>query len=317
MYICYLDESGVSDIPGNTSHYVLAGLSIPIWHWKTYENAITTIKKTYDIESSEIHTGWIVRSYIEQAKIKNFVNLNYSDRRQEVEKYRNAEILKLRNSKNHKLYLQVKKNFIKTSPYIHLTKDERNSLVKDLAQKISSWGSARLFAECVDKIYFDPRKTPLPLVEEAFEQVVSRFERYLHNLNQGQSASHKKIYGMLVHDNNSTVEKRLTNLMKSFHQTGTFWTQIHHIVETPLFVNSELSSMVQMIDLCSFALRRYLENGDKILFDLIFTRADKSGNATVGIRHLANPSCVCQICTSHRGISSLINGSSQPKQSPL
>ena len=33
MYLCYIDESGTSDIPGNTSHLILAGLSLPIWHW--------------------------------------------------------------------------------------------------------------------------------------------------------------------------------------------------------------------------------------------------------------------------------------------
>ena len=31
MYLCYIDESGTSDIPGNTSHFILAGLSLPIW----------------------------------------------------------------------------------------------------------------------------------------------------------------------------------------------------------------------------------------------------------------------------------------------
>jgi hypothetical protein len=28
MHICYLDESGVPDIPGNTSHYILTGVPI-------------------------------------------------------------------------------------------------------------------------------------------------------------------------------------------------------------------------------------------------------------------------------------------------
>ena len=34
MYLCYIDESGTSVVPGNTSHFVLAGLSIPIVQWK-------------------------------------------------------------------------------------------------------------------------------------------------------------------------------------------------------------------------------------------------------------------------------------------
>jgi len=30
MILCYVDESGTPDIPGNTSHYILTGLSYNI-----------------------------------------------------------------------------------------------------------------------------------------------------------------------------------------------------------------------------------------------------------------------------------------------
>ncbi|MBU1627456.1 DUF3800 domain-containing protein, partial [bacterium] len=45
MIICYIDESGTPDIPGNTSHFVLCGLSIPISKWKDCESKICQIKK--------------------------------------------------------------------------------------------------------------------------------------------------------------------------------------------------------------------------------------------------------------------------------
>ena len=47
MYLCYIDESGTPDIPGNTSHYILAGLSIPVEHWKTCDKEIGKIKSKY------------------------------------------------------------------------------------------------------------------------------------------------------------------------------------------------------------------------------------------------------------------------------
>src|SRR5438046_159793 len=59
MHLCYLDESGTPDIPGNTSHYVLAGLSVPIWNWKTCEKEIGIIRRKYDLQNREIHTAWI------------------------------------------------------------------------------------------------------------------------------------------------------------------------------------------------------------------------------------------------------------------
>jgi hypothetical protein len=191
----------------------------------------------------------------------------------------------------------VKKNYEQTAPYIHLTLKERVSFIEEITQTIGGWGSARLFAECIDKIHFDPIRAPKPLDEQAFEQLVSRFEQFLRNMDQPMSP---KTFGILIHDNNETVAKRHTDLMKSFHQQGTFWTQVEHIIETPLFVNSELTGMIQIADVCAYALRRYLENGEERLFDQVFKRADRKGNTAVGVRHFTHSTCTCKICATHR-----------------
>lgn len=47
--------------------------------------------------------------------------------------------------------------------------------------------------------------------------------------------------------------------MRSFQARGTLWTDVDHIVETPFFVDSELTRMVQIADLCAYALRRYVD----------------------------------------------------------
>ena len=87
--------------------------------------------------------------------------------------------------------------------------------------------------------------------------------------------------------------------MKRFHQQGTLWTNVTRIIETPLFVDSELTGMVQIADLCSYSLRRYLENGETTLFDLVFNRADRHNNLVVGVRHFSADDCACRICGAH------------------
>jgi hypothetical protein len=57
MYLCYVDESGTPEVPGTTSHYILAGLAIPIYKWKVCESEINQIKKKYDLIDAEIHRG--------------------------------------------------------------------------------------------------------------------------------------------------------------------------------------------------------------------------------------------------------------------
>jgi hypothetical protein len=297
MILCYVDESGTSDIPGNTSHFVLAGLSIPIWHWKTCEDEINLIKRRYTLQSVEIHAGWLLRKYPEQNKIPDFERLNSQQRKYEVDKLRKIELLRLQKTPDRKQYQQTKKNFQKTQSYIHLTFAQRQSFVEEIARTVGGWGFARLFGECIDKIHFDPARALRNIDEQAFEQLVSRFEHHLRNVRLPEI---QKNFGLLIHDNNETVARKHTEMMRHFHNAGTFWTQISNIIETPLFVNSELTSMVQIADVGAYALRRYLENGEENLFTHIFTRADKRENVVVGVRHFTNTSCACKICSTHR-----------------
>ncbi|HBY19227.1 MAG TPA: hypothetical protein DEH00_08680 [Candidatus Marinimicrobia bacterium] len=297
MHITYIDESGTPEIPGNSSHYVLAGLSIPIDKWKKCERDVQKIKDKYCCHNAEIHTGWLLWPYFEQSKIPNFESMKYSERRYHVERYRNNELLRLQRIRNNKLYYKTKKNYNKTHDYIHLTFDERKKFATDIAELIGKWSFARLFAECIDKFYFNPTRSKYTLDEQAFEQVVSRFEQYLRIYSH---TSRVKKFGLLIHDNNNTVSKRLTELMKQFHNSGTLWTSVRNIIETPLFVDSQLTSMVQLADLCSYALRRYIEKNEDYLYKEIIKRADKKGGKMVGVRHFTDDSCECNICKLHR-----------------
>ncbi|PKP16524.1 MAG: hypothetical protein CVU07_06635 [Bacteroidetes bacterium HGW-Bacteroidetes-23] len=113
---------------------------------------------------------------------------------------------------------------------------------------------------------------------------------------KSKSTSDTHLYGTLIHDNNETVSKKHTALMKKFHQHGTFFTSIKHIIETPFFVNSELTSLVQIADLCCFILRRYFENNETDLFNRIEPRIDRKKGKIVGGRHFTNDSCTCHFC---------------------
>lgn len=296
VYFCYIDESGTPQIPGNTSHYVLCGISIPVKDWKKCDIAINIIKARYGLSDTEIHTGWIVRSYLEQSRISGFEQMSYEERRAEVIKQRKAEIFRVKKLNNSKALKQLKKNYKQTEAYIHLTYDERVAFIRDIADQIGSWSHARIFAECIDKVFFDPTKSKLSTDEQAFEQIVSRFEHYLANVSHSEEEA---TYGLLIHDNNNTVSKKHTEMMKRFHKQGTLWTSIKHIIETPLYVNSELTGMIQIADLCGLALRRFFENNETDLYDRIKTRFDSHRGVIVGVRHFSEPTCQCAVCASH------------------
>lgn len=297
LHLCYIDESGTSDIPGNTSHFALAGVSIPIWHWLQADRQISAIKAQYSLQEAEIHTAWLLRKYLEQSRIADFERLTRDQRRAAVTSARTAHLLQLQRQNRHKAYRQTKKNYAQTEPYVHLTLSERQRFINDVADCVSDWGFARLFAECIDKVHFNPQIARLSLDEQAFEQLISRFERYLQNID---GPNGQRTFGLLVHDNNETVARKHTRMMRTFHQRGTLWIDIQRIIETPLFVDSKLTSMVQIADLCSYSLRRYIENGEEHLFAKIYNRADRHLGRVVGVRHFTNEACQCTICLGHR-----------------
>ena len=292
VYFCYIDESGTPQIPGNTSHYILCGLSIPVKYWKRCDKQINKIKTKYGLVGAEIHTGWIKRTYLDQSKITGFEKLSYADRRSAVISARTAEVYRVKNQHNPKALKQLKKNFENTDSYIHLTYQERMSFLREVADSIGGWSFARIFAECIDKVYFDPTKAIHATDEQAFEQIVSRFEYFMTHVSRNGEDN----YGLLIHDNNLTESVKLTSLMKSFHKRGTLWTKIRHIIETPLFVDSSLTGMIQLADLCALALRRYFENGETDLLDRIKPRFERRRKKIVSVRHFSKDDCPCFLC---------------------
>lgn len=299
VHLCYVDESGTPEVPGTTSHFVLAGIAVPIWHWRDCDREVGTIKNRYGLYGVEIHTAWMLRAYQEQSLVPNFESLGHAQRRREIERIRNKRLLNAQR-RGGRQYRQMRKNFLQTHSYIHLTRDERRQFVREVADCVGNWGFARLFADCIDKLHYDPaRQGGHAPDEQAFEQVVSRFEQYLRAIGRPD----QKTYGLVIHDNNQTVAKKHTEMMASFHRKGTLWTRITNIIETPLFVDSHLTSMVQIADLCGYALRRYVENGESDLFDRVFVRGDRRNDAVVGIRHFTDSNCPCTICKNHTNAS--------------
>lgn len=285
MYICYLDESGTAETTGNTSHFILLGLAIPAETWKLKDLQVTGVKAKYSLQEVEIHTAWMLKSYPEQIRGRDFEKLSYSERRKAVLGVRS---LNLGRAKSRASTNRLLREYRKTEPYVHLTLRHRRAAVLELANLVGSWGDARIFADAHDKDRVGDRDT----FRIAFEQVVTRFNTFLRKTG-GPS-------GLIVEDDNQTVSKRLTTLMRRFHDEGTLWSEIDKIVETPLFVDSQLTSMVQLADLCAFATRRFFEKGETELFDTIYDRFDRSGQSLVGLRHFTGATaCECRVCVDH------------------
>ena len=291
MHICYLDESGnPSRVAGNTAYFILLGLSIPASTWRAKDAQVSSLLNAHNLYG-EVHTAWLVRKYPEQERINDFAKLNASDRRAAVKNERKKDLAKAA-MKGSKAVSRLAINYRKTNAYIHMTHGERMSLVRAVADLIGSWGDAVLFADAQLKSVYSPTTDDNKIVEHAFEQVASRYHHFLERC--GIDA------GIVVQDQNETSALRLTQLARSFHTGGGRWASFNRLVETPLFVDSQLTAMVQLADLCAYATRRFFENNEEELLDRIYGRFDNFQSKAVGIRHYTGKhKCACRVCSDH------------------
>ncbi len=289
MYILYVDESGVEELNVPPPHFILLGLMIPAVEWKSLDAAIEAVKSRFELSGIEIHTAWMARRYSEQEKVAGFAALDRKSRTRtfQLEVQRRSGVLGVRgNTKKIKAYRRETRE---TGRYAHLTRVERWTCLKELAAELAKWPGITLFADAISKPdYIAGTRTPY---EMAFEQVLTRYQAHLARVAGT---------GIVVHDNNTTVAPRLHQLARKFHEQGTFYRQIPNIVETPLFVDSGLTAMIQMADLCSFALRRALERNDFELWGLLQSCVDEYHGKKVGVRHFTGPrNCSCPTCVAH------------------
>ncbi len=303
MRLFYLDESGNPELSGPSDHYVLTAIGIPISRWTACDKAINQLKRSYNMPDAEIHTAWILRKYKEQEDILDFDKLCHDERRAQVIS-RRKQLVEKAKTENPASLKNLKKNFKNTEAYIHLTYHERQRFIGDLVRLICSWNEVRIFAEIIDKRNYNPPRPGLNPASQAFERVVSRIERYLSNIS-GTGLKDKKCvakkqvkhYGLLIHDQCEAQACSHTSNMNRYHRFGTFNTkQVNHIIETPLFVDSACTAMVQIADLCAYAMRRKYDEDDGKLFDILKQKSSKSGKIRLGLNHYSSSPCSCELC---------------------
>lgn len=154
-------------------------------------------------------------------------------------------------------------------------KDDRHLAIEDaLTVFLQSHPSNRLFASVIKKSAVSPRDP----VEAAFEQLASRFDKYLMRLHRNGDTQR----GIIIFDK-STYETTIQSLATDFRTVGYTWGVIRNFSEVPLFLDSKASRLIQLADLVAYAVFRYFEKGDNRYFSIIEPRFDSEGGIVHGL----------------------------------
>ncbi len=182
----------------------------------------------------------------------------------------------------------------RNKPWKSLSQDDARGAIKSVLRTVAgSYGSTHLFACAIHKKSF-PGKDP---VELAFEDLCQRFDFFLGRMRQQGDPQR----GLLVLDR-STRETPLQRLSREFRKYGTRWGSLNNIADTPFFVDSRASRLVQVADHVAYAVFRRYNAADTQYFDLISSRFDEANGVLHGLVHnhaQATP-CMCPACLSRR-----------------
>lgn len=180
------------------------------------------------------------------------------------------------------------------APWKGLSIDEARGLLKSiLLVAKSSYEKARLFACAIHKKSF-PGADPVAL---AFEDLCQRFDYFLSRCRQQGDQQR----GLIILDK-TTRETSLQQLSREFRKAGTRWGSLKNIADTPFFVDSRASRMVQLADHVAYAVFRRYNTGDAQYMDIIASRFDESDGVYHGLshKHADRLACTCPGCLSRR-----------------
>lgn len=178
-------------------------------------------------------------------------------------------------------------------PWKGMTTAEARGVIKSVLQIFANaYDTANAFACAVHKSDFagqDP-------VELAFEDLTSRFDKYLERMR----SSGDRQRGLIILDE-SSYETTLQNLAVNFRKLGTQWGNIRHIADIPFFVSSDASRIIQFADHIAYSVFRRYNAGDTQYFDIISRQFDQQDGVVHGLSHkTSNMNCMCLACSTRR-----------------
>ena len=105
--------------------------------------------------------------------------------------------------------------------------------------------------------------------------------------------------GLVILDN-SAHETTLQKMSVEFRTLGTRWGSIKSLADTPLFVDSRASRVIQLADHVAYAVFRRYQSGDTQYLDRIAHKFDAEDGIVHGLAHkeIGNPNCMCIACIS-------------------
>jgi len=306
MFMLYLDASGTPDLQDATQNYVLVGAAVHENTWFALNKRIRGLKKKYAYpgEDFELHVKDFCKSISAQGKVPDFDQMNHKDRRANVVAIWDHKMKAAGTPKERE---ELRKSHRRMHPFVHLTRQERSQLYEDALDLVGGHTGLVLFAEAIEKKHPSVVNGSVDCVRQAFEQVITRFDAFLHRKAAWKGLSSSRLVrgdkGLIVMDRDLESERDIERQFANYQDQGHPWGQLEFVIDAPFFVSSNKFPGIQIGDVCAYALRRYLDKGNVVgsheekQFLRIAHLFDRHLGKLHGLRHYTQGgTCQCMIC---------------------
>jgi Protein of unknown function (DUF3800) len=165
-----------------------------------------------------------------------------------------------------------------------LPKRQRLAAMEDIYRKIGTvQRGLTLFAAVVDKQAFTTLyKNRVDPYSGAFESLCTMFNLFLKNRQRYLGRAERGI--VVIDESSPSLSNQLRNLLARFQATGTSWSSLGNVIETPFFFDSKTSRMMQVADFTSYAVFRWYESNDDAYLKCIHNKFDKDRAKCHGLK---------------------------------
>ena len=129
---------------------------------------------------------------------------------------------------------------------------------------------AKIISIIIVKDKFFESYDPEELLKWTFQLLIERINRYVWRESKDDK---KKEYALLIIDQDLSLDKKKRKFISEMMERGIKYSSIDvdRVLDTPIFLKSELHNGIQLVDSLAFLIHRYtrkkIEGKDFILFD--------------------------------------------------
>jgi len=173
----------------------------------------------------------------------------------------------------------------------------REEMLQDLYRTIVD-NRFPLFAVFGATINIDAAQNPNQVRSDVFEEAICGFNTFLvwcHRLGHTNK-------GLIIIDKNK--EEQYKQLLDNFRQNGTKYGYLGNVIDIPYFARCHETPMLQLADLCAYAIFRNYEKADSEYLNIILPRVYKTLDGKMfGLKHLTKTRpCSCISCVTQQTI---------------